>query len=32
MHLSNGFRKLGISSLTQLPTALAGEPAAVAAR
>jgi DNA-binding CsgD family transcriptional regulator len=32
MHLSNGFRKLGISSRTQLPAALAGEPAADAAR
>jgi DNA-binding NarL/FixJ family response regulator len=32
MHLSNAFRKLGVSSRTQLPAAMAGEPQAVAAR
>jgi DNA-binding NarL/FixJ family response regulator len=29
MHLSNAFRKLDISSRTQLPAALAAEPAAL---
>ena len=32
MHLSNAFRKLGVSSRTQLAAALAGEPTVVAAR
>ncbi len=32
MHLSNTFRKLGVLSRTQLPAALAGEPATAAAR
>ena len=32
MHLSNAFRKPGVSSRTQLAAALASEPTAVAAR